>query len=130
MNSVIERHFDQVELRLIQSPAIGSYRILRREVAPGDGKLRLKAVLIDGGVIELFEYVTESGGLICLSKYSFHWQDAHGKLKQRWDNAPHHPELPGAPHHIHHANNTVEGIMAAPDIFSVIDQIEETLRVL
>lgn len=128
MNPFIEQHFAQVELCLLRSPMIGSYHILRREVAPGDGKLRLKADLIEGGIIELFEYVTESGGRLCLSKYSFHWQDASGKLKRRWDNAPHHPELPGTPHHVHHADNSVVGLRAAPDIFSVIDGIEEDLR--
>jgi hypothetical protein len=129
MNRVIEQHFDQVEIRLITSPIIISYQVLRREITPGEGKLRLKAILTDGGSLELFEYVTESGEKISLSKYSFHWQDRHGNLKQRWDNAPHHPELPGAPHHVHSADHTTQGFTTIPTIFSVIDHIEETAHV-
>ncbi len=45
-------------------------------------------------MLEFFEYVIETSGEIQLSKYRFHWQDAQGNLKKRWDNAPHHLELP------------------------------------
>jgi hypothetical protein len=128
MNLLIEQHFEQVEIVLLQSPIVLSYRIIRREVALGDGKLRIKATLRNGDVLELFEYVIESGGLICFGKYSFHWQDIHGNLKQRWDNALHHPELPGAPHHIHRAGDIVDELRAIPDIFSVIAQIQESFK--
>ena len=37
MNRVIEQHFDQVEIRLIASPIIMSYQVLRREITPGEG---------------------------------------------------------------------------------------------
>jgi len=36
-----------------------------------------------------------------VTKYSFHWQDARARLRKRWDNASHHPELPTHPHHVH-----------------------------
>ena len=89
MNPVIERHFDEVELRLIESPVVQVYRIVRREVAPADGKLRIEITLEENDFAELFEYVSEVSGTIQLLKYSFHWQDAEGNLKRRWDNAPH-----------------------------------------
>lgn len=34
-------------------------------------------------------------------KYSYHWQDAQGRLISRWDNSPHHRELSTFPHHRH-----------------------------
>jgi len=104
MNTEIVRYFDDVEARLIASPAIASYQVLKREVALSDGKLRIKASLSDGGTAGLFEYVTEASGQITTQKYSFHWQDAQGKLVSRWDNAPHQRELPNAPHHLHTAD--------------------------
>jgi len=127
MNSIIAQYFDAIEVRLIQSPVITSYQIVSREIALVDGKLRIKMTLSDGGLSEFVEYVTESNGEIQLSKYSFHWQDAQRKLKQRWDNAPHHPELPNAPHHVHHEDRTVHGVMIKPDLFYVIKQIEQAL---
>ncbi len=30
-------------------------------------------------------------------KYSYHWQDAQGRLITRWDNSPHHKGLPTFP---------------------------------
>ena len=128
MNLIIAQHFDVVEVWLIQNPVIVSYQILRREIAPADGKLRLKMTLCDGSIAELFEYVVESNQQIHLLKYSFHWQDAQGKLRRRWDNAPHYPNLPNSPHHVHNEDGSVQGVTDVPDMFSVIEKIEEALK--
>jgi hypothetical protein len=88
MNPIIAQYFDMIEVWLVQSPIIVSYQVIRQEITPVDGKLRLKTRLSDRGMLEFFEYVVEADGDIQLSKYSFHWQDAQGKLKTRWDNAP------------------------------------------
>jgi len=44
MNLFIQQRFDTIEVRLIESPVITSYRILRREIGPSDGKIRIKAI--------------------------------------------------------------------------------------
>jgi len=129
MNPTIRKHFDMFEAKLIESPVIVSYQMLSREIAASDGKLRVKAALSDGGSIELFEYVVESDRHIRLLKYSFHWQDAQGNLRQRWDNAPHYPDLPNAPHHVHSENDSVREFMQVPDVFFVIGEIEKALPV-
>ena len=128
MNPIIREHFDFFETRLIESPAIVSYQILSREIAVSDGKMRVIASLRDGGNVELFEYVAQSKGLIRVVKYSFHWQNAQGTLRRRWDNAPHHPELPNAPYHVHVEDDYVRQIAQVPDIFSVIRKIEDALQ--
>lgn len=128
MNPIIKQHFDTVEARLIQSPVVVSYQILRREIAASDGKLRVKLALSDGGSAELFEYVAELGGYIHLLKYSFHWQDARERLRRRWDNAPHHSNLPNAPHHVHSEDDSVREVMNVPDVFFVIGEIEKSLK--
>lgn len=128
MNPIIEQHFDALEVCLLQSPVIVTYHIARREIALADGKLRVNLVLNDGGIAELFEYVSDSEGNIQLLKYSFHWQDAQGKLRKRWDNAPHYPNLPNAPHHVHTEDNTVQEVTQVPDILSIIEKFEEALR--
>ncbi len=128
MNSLIRQHFDTVETRLITSPAVVAYRVLRREVSASDGKLRVKVTLRDGGSAELFEYVTDVEERIHLAKYSFHWQDVHGNLLRRWDNAPHYPHLPHAPHHVHDGDVSVRGNKEVPDMLLVLDEIERALR--
>jgi len=124
MNGHIRRHFDLIEARLIESPAVLSFQIIRREISLNDGKLRVKAALSDGGVFECFLYVSETGKQISLEKYSLHWQDRRGNLVRRMDNAPHFADLPCAPHHEHIAD-MVQGLSCAPDIFTFLDEIEK-----
>lgn len=123
MSATIAQYFDEVEARLIASKAVVSYRILRREITPLDGKLRVKVILSDGGVAELFEYVVEIEGRIITRKYSFHWQDAQEKLVCRWDNAPHHLSH----HHLHKADGTVIGRTSATSMLEVITEIENLI---
>jgi len=126
MNGHIRRHFDLVEARLIESPAVLSFRIIRREISLNDGKLRVKAAMSDGGVLECFLYVIETCQQIILEKYSLHWQDHQGNLVRRMDNAPHFSDLTCAPHHEHNAD-MVQGMSCAPDIFSFLDEIEKSM---
>jgi hypothetical protein len=128
MNPIIEAYFDAIELRLIQTPIVIAYQIISRAVSVSDGKLRVRAVLIDGGLAELFEYVHESEGQIRLSKYSFHWQDKQGRLKCRWDNAPHYPNLSNAPHHIHRDDGTIQESLVIPTMAFVILHIEQEIK--
>ena len=128
MNPIIRKHFDTVESRLVESPVIISYEVLKREIAPSNGKIRVKAILSDGGVVELFEYIAESDSRIRLLKYSFHWQDKQGRLRRRWDNVPHHLDLPNAPHHVHNQNQSVQGVVDVPNVFFVIGEIEAAFK--
>lgn len=126
MNERIRIHFDEIEARLIECPAILSYLIIRREISPDDGKLRVRSTLIGGGIFECFLYVKDTGSLIHPLKYSFHWQNAGGELVKRSDNAPHHSDLPYAPQHIHTGADHVEGFSGNPDIFAFIDEMEKS----
>jgi hypothetical protein len=128
MNLIIANYFDEIEMRLIESPVVASYKQIRREVTPTDGKLRIRATLIDGGPFELFEYVTEEKGRIDLRKYSFHWQDADSKLIRRWDNVKHHTDLPNAPHHLHVKEGPPQPVFDVPNAMAVLTIIEEQVQ--
>jgi hypothetical protein len=127
MNPIIADYFDEIEMRLIESPVIASYEQVRREITPTDGKLRIRATLIDGGLLELFEYVTEERGGINLVKYSFHWQDADGKLICRWDDVKHHMDLPNAPHHLHTGEAPPQPVFDVPNALTILARIEEEI---
>ena len=72
-----------------------------------------------------------------MTTYSYHWTDAHGDFICRWDNAPHYPNLPGFPHHLHQVvwMKSGDGIgwheQASPSepmsIFRVLDDLLITL---
>lgn len=61
--------------------------------------LKAKAILIDKSILFINRYVDEN-----TNKYSYHWQTKSGKLKLRWDNAPHHKSVSTFPHHQHTKN--------------------------
>ncbi len=128
MNILIAQRFNAIEERLLQCNIVASYLIIKKEVARLSGKIRLKIVFTDRSVAEFFEYVVVMGDdTLQLSKYSFHWQSTEDTLISRWDNAPHHPELPNAPHHKHNSDLSVTSINEPIDVFYVINYIEQTL---
>lgn len=127
MNSIIIDRFNLIEEWLLESPIIVSFEIVRRDISHIDGKFRIKVTFSDESKAELFEYVMISDSQVDLLKYSFHWQDERGNLRYRWDNAPHHPELYGAPHHRHNADHSVIGISSVLDIFAVLKEIEKRI---
>jgi hypothetical protein len=127
VNRTIEDYFDLVETSLVESAAVQSFQILRREISFADGKFRLKAVFADGSLIEMFEYIVLQNRQISIQKYSFHWQASDGTLISRWDNAPHHLSLPNAPHHCHHADGSVSAVKNLPDFLSILALIEDKI---
>ena len=79
--------------------------------------------LIEGFVLHVAEYVVTAPA-VTRPKYRYHLQNAEGTLVSRWDNAPHHPEVPSFPHHIHDG----EGMhpsqpMTIPEVLDTLLQI-------
>ena len=69
-----------------------------RMVQPGvvaniSGRLRFW----DGSLLEFTEAVEQRGALIDKVEYAYHFQDADSGLVFRYDNSPHHPEIPHPP---------------------------------
>jgi hypothetical protein len=122
-------YFGDLEQCMLECSAVSGYVVLRYEVTALDGKMRLRAQLQDGGELELFEYIAlNAQEQITRLKYSSHWQNADGLLVRRWDAVRHYPELPYAPHHVHFPDGRIEGVTPAPDITTVLTEIEENLK--
>ena len=62
-----------------------------------EGRLRF----YDGSLLQLDETVIGRGVVLVKTDYAYHYQRADGTLVFRYDNAPHHPEVPTYPDHIH-----------------------------
>ena len=91
---------------IVPSAAVSSWTIVREETQGEIGLLRYRLVLRDGSLLEMFERFEITAGKHHVTKYSFHWQDAGGRLRKRWDNAAHHPQVPTHPHHVHDGAET------------------------
>lgn len=74
--------------------------------------LRARAEIIDGSMLHVRELFAPPH-----SKYSYHWQSNAGAILLRWDNAPHHPEIPTHPDHRH------EGGQVAPSSRASIEEV-------
>ncbi|MGH8056762.1 MAG: toxin-antitoxin system TumE family protein [Candidatus Entotheonellia bacterium] len=108
MTPKIEDYFDGVERLFLLSPVVLSFDVKEREERLQEGFIRVRAVLSNGDLIEAFEFVAARPDAIQTLTYRIHWQSGNGRLKRRWDNAPHHAEVPTFPHHVH--LDTAEGV--------------------
>lgn len=124
----IVAHFTEIEYLLLLSPAISHFKIVRRRVQASAGYIRLRAELIDGGLLELSEYwVEQADGDFARRTYTFHWQNFAGELIKRWDNAKHFPDLPSAPNHIHASDGISAISFEVPTLRLVLKEIEDKL---
>ncbi len=60
-------------------------------------ELRVSVVLTDGSTLHVRDYLFRDG----TRKYAYHWQTGAGRLRRRWDNSGHWPEVSSHPHHVH-----------------------------
>ena len=77
-----------------------SWFVARYEREGSSYILQLGAVLRDGSRLEVRDYLFADGS----RKYAYQWMEKDKTLRQRWDNAPHWPEIATRPHHTHLPN--------------------------
>lgn len=85
------------------SDIITDYSVFEYERYGSAASLVAKVGFKDGSLLHIKDYLFIDGK----RKYSYHWQDAHGRLINRWDNSPHHREVSTFPHHRHLSKEVV-----------------------
>lgn len=126
--SQLDVYFNAIKERLLNDPLIADFRILRERIMLNDGHLRARLTLEDGSMLEFSEYVQHTAAdQLQTIIYSYHWADAEGQLRKRWDNTPHYPELPDFPHHVHDGKTGIVTPGKPINFFQVLDIITTTL---
>lgn len=74
-----------------------SWQVVRYEQEGEAYVLLLTAILRDDSRLEMRDYLFADGS----RKYAYQWMEVDGDLRQRWDNAPHWPNIVTTPHHMH-----------------------------
>lgn len=97
MNEYVQR----VRAIIIQSTAVVRFTVVRETVEENVAVYRYRITINNGSLLEASERIEREQQYLLMTKYSFHWQDADGKLIARWDDAPHHPHLATFPYHVH-----------------------------
>ena len=109
-----------VRIALLTSPVITDVRVLQEQALGDVGYFRVRSKLANADELMFMERFRWKNGAIAVEKYSFHWQNAEGKLIRRWDNAPHHPEISSFPHHLHDAEESNIRPSGPVDVFEIL----------
>lgn len=116
-------YLTHIKALIALNPQVVRWMAIREEAQGDAGLFRYRLILHDGGLLEMFERFQVVEGKAQVAKYSFHWQDAAGQLRKRWDNAAHHPEVPTYPHHVHDTAETnvlPHGSIDAKEVLAII----------
>lgn len=108
MHPQIQARLSELKILVLAHPVVTRVQIRGEEISATRGYLRMRLILQSQDVVEVFVYLSDQDGIASLIDYSLHWQRQDGTLVQRWDTAPHYPELAGFPHHTHKATEEVE----------------------
>ncbi len=84
-------------------------------------QFKATARLVDGSRLHLNEVWLQG----VLHKYAYYWLTPTDDLIRGWDNAPHHPHIATAPHHLH----TPDGVRssAVRSLTDLLDTLEQEL---
>ncbi len=102
---MIHEYLKELDELISASPEVRDVEVVRKSV--WDTGLEMVAVyryrlkMSDRSLLELTERLVEEKGTLSIKKYRHHWQGTDGQVIERWDNAPHHPEIETFPHHLH-----------------------------
>jgi len=79
----------------------------------------------NGSVLYASETLEAKGLSFVKTEYRYHFQDAENVLIFRYDNTPHHPEIPTHPHHKH----TSKGLEPAspPNLWDILRETDTHL---
>ena len=95
-------HLERFDRLIVESPYIKSSQVKEKRIRRFEAYIKIRLTLIDDSILDVTEYIyaaDEDNAQI--NRYSYHWMDAASRLRVRWDNVRHYPNLPGFPHHLH-----------------------------
>ncbi len=82
-------------------------------------RLKIRIFFVDKSVLHVKEHRFSDGS----RKYAYHWEDVHGTMAIRWDNAPHYPDIPTFPYHKHVGDDQAVYPSTETDLDAVLKQI-------
>ncbi|MBP7961312.1 MAG: hypothetical protein KBG20_04750 [Caldilineaceae bacterium] len=74
-----------------------AWRVLRYVQEDNHHYLIVSAALRDGSRLEIRDHSFSDG----TRKYAYQWMESDGRLRRRWDQTNHWPDVATFPHHVH-----------------------------
>jgi len=103
----VESYFAQLRKMIANCAVVASWQYEEDGRTSTLGAFKARISFLDGSFLDFREFVDTSTRPVRRYSYSYHYQK-NEQMIFRYDNAPHHPELSGFPHHKHVADSTVE----------------------
>ncbi len=63
-----------------------------------------------------------------IMRYSYHWMDSSNRLRLRWDNVRHYPDLPHIPHHVHDGDEKNVLPSVPMNLLNMLDIIADEIK--
>lgn len=119
---MIKRFVENLEKTIAASSIVLSSNI-QKHFGPNGKTVYVKGQIIfmNSSILEIAIFVTEFGNTLSIDKYRLHYMDNHGQMLFRYDNAPHHHELPTCPHHKHTPEKIIQTTM--PSLKDILNEI-------
>jgi len=124
-----DHYIDTIKMTLSISSFVRGIDMLQKRTYDNSGFIRIRLRLINDDFMELVEFFKVIDDQIETIEYRHQWMNPEKTiLRKRWDNAPHHPELPNFPHHIHTGNSKQILGGQVMGIVSLLNWIEENFN--
>ncbi|CCI05417.1 conserved hypothetical protein [Microcystis aeruginosa PCC 7941] len=120
-----------VKRKLSESSIVNSFAIVDERILFDRGYFRARVLLTNGDFLEIAEAFTSIDQRIVTISYRYQWMDASKqKLRKRWDNVEHFPDLPNFPDHVHVGDELNVQPGESRNILQIITVIEREIEIL
>lgn len=127
----LQNYISRVKTKLDTSSVVNAVVIVDERILLNRGYFRARLTLKNGDFLEIAESFTIINGQIFTLGYRYQWMDeTKEKLRKRWDNVEHFPDLPNFPHHVHIIQESNVEPSQSRNILELIDLIEKELNLI
>jgi hypothetical protein len=125
----IEAYFQQIREVVEVCPVLQSSNVTYDKRGTYEGLVRGELYFVDGSILHLREFV-DAETVADRLMYVYQYMDAAKIMVFRYDNSGHHRELglPTFPHHKHEGSEDNVVSSVAPDLATVLDEIEALVQ--
>jgi hypothetical protein len=118
-------YYQSILSAIHESPYVVATDLQFREIDSNECYIRGRLTIVNAIELHIAEYVITEPS-VQRTKYRYHLQKTVGQLVCRWDNVPHHPQIPTFPDHQHLASGQIAPA-SAMDLASVLRSLIQYL---
>jgi hypothetical protein len=123
-----QTYINAVKSKLNNSLIIDSFKIVDERILFNRGYCRARLILNNDDFLEVAESFTLIDNRLITLSYRYQWMEGNKqKLKKRWDNVEHFPDLPNFPHHVHDGDEFNVKPSELRNILQIITLIEQEI---